>query len=454
MNIRQQIPRGSDTHSSVSIAADRAVEYPARHSVSDRNSASEKKPNVIDLWVANKLLLVLNQPVIRLMLWDGTTIPEHPGDYVATIIFHDRAALFRSLWHPELYWGDLYASGRVEVEGDLCRLLQLVYRSLRKENSPSLLRKIQTLTGHRKIFNTPGRAEDNIHHHYDIGNDFYRLWLDQAAMQYTCAYYPDPNMGLEDAQIAKMRHVCQKLQLKPGETVVEAGCGWGGFALYMAKHHDVRVKAFNISKEQINHAREMAYAQGLNDRVEFVLGDYRNISGKFDAFVSVGMLEHVGPGHYPVLGHVIKNCLKPNGRGLIHSIGRNRTQPINPWIERRIFPGAYPPTLREMMAIFETSNMSVTDVENLRLHYAKTLDAWWQRYEQNVDQVESMMDEQFVRSWRLYLAGSSAAFHSGQLQLFQVLFTPQDNNRLPWSRQHLYDPDEEGNTSHPATKHA
>lgn len=439
MNILKQTPGGSERHSSASIAKHRPGKFPGHQSDATITLTLGRDPNSIDFWAANKLLLTLNQPGIRLTLWDGTSLPKTISRPVATIHYRDRAALYRSLWHPELYWGDLYADGRVEVEGDLCELLQLVYRGMREASGPPRLGYLRKLRERRKVFNTRSRAADNIHHHYDIGNDFYRLWLDHAAMQYTCAYYPEPGMSLEDAQIAKMRHVCRKLQLKPGDTVVEAGCGWGGFALYMAKHHDVSVKAYNISREQVNHAREMAKAEGLSDRVEFVMGDYRNIRGQFDVFASIGMLEHVGPHHYQVLGQVIKNCLKPDGRGLIHSIGRNHAQPINPWIERRIFPGAYPPTLREMMDIFETSQMSVTDVENLRLHYATTLDAWWQRYEQSIEQVKSMMDERFARAWGLYLAGSSAAFKVGQLQLFQVLFTHQDNNKLPWSRQHIYE---------------
>lgn len=445
MHNLEQIPSGSERHSSVSIATDRPANNPDHQSALDGSFISHKSPNAIDLWVAKKLLRILNQSEISLTLWDGTNVPENAADPVATIIYRDRSALYQSLWHPELYWGDLYASGRVEVAGDLCKLLQLVYRGMRKQNISQR---------HQQVFNTRGRAADNIHHHYDIGNDFYRLWLDHAAMQYTCAYYPEPDMELEDAQTAKMNHVCRKLQLKPGDTVVEAGCGWGGFALHMARQHDVTVKAYNISSEQVRYAREAAKVEGLSDRVEFVMGDYRNIQGQFDVFVSVGMLEHVGPRHYPVLGQIIKNGLKPGGRGLIHTIGRDRAQAINPWIERRIFPGAYPPTLREMMDIFEAAEMSVIDVENLRLHYAKTLDAWWQRFEQNIEQVESMMDEQFARTWRLYLAGSSAAFKAGQLQLFQVLFTDRNNNDLAWSRQHLYNRHKQDRTPHQATKHA
>jgi len=392
----------------------------------------------LDKLVAQTLLKVIGQPAIRITLWDGGSIPPSVDKPLATLYFRDRGSLYLTLLKPELYWGDLYSEGRVEVVGDLVELLTAVYRGLQRADNHNWLVRLNKSLGHRKIRNTFRKAADNIHHHYDIGNDFYRLWLDKVAMQYTCAYYPDPAMTLEEAQIAKMSHVCRKLQLKAGDRVVETGCGWGGFALYMARHHGVTVKAYNISREQVNHARKAAESQSLADRVEFVLDDYRNIRGEFDAFVSIGMLEHVGPNYYPALGQVINSCLKPGGRGLIHSIGRNNPKPINAWIERRIFPGAYPPTLREMMDIFETSRFSVLDVENLRMHYALTLEAWLQRYEQHAFQVEKMMDEQFVRTWRLYLAGSRAGFISGSLQLFQVLFAREDDNDIPWSRAHQY----------------
>jgi cyclopropane-fatty-acyl-phospholipid synthase len=198
------------------------------------------------------------------------------------------------------------------------------------------------------------------------------------------------------------------------------------------------VTAYNISKEQVAYAHQRAEQEGFADRVHYVLDDYRNIDGKFDKFVSVGMLEHVGVGDYSTLGAVIDRCLKPEGRGLIHTIGRNRPAPMNAWIERRIFPGAYPPSLKEMMAIFEPNRLSILDVENLRLHYAKTLEHWLERYGVHEDEVREMMDEEFVRAWRLYLAGSIAAFRVGELQLFQVVFARSRNNELPWSRAHLY----------------
>jgi cyclopropane-fatty-acyl-phospholipid synthase len=255
---------------------------------------------------------------------------------------------------------------------------------------------------------------------------------------YTCAYFAEPSFSLEQAQIAKMHHVCRKLQLRPGMQVIEAGCGWGSLALHMAQHYGARVRAFNISREQIEHARRQAGELGVGDQVEFIEDDWRNITGKCDAFVSVGMLEHVGRENYRLLGDVIQGCLSAKGFGLVHSIGQNDSRPLNPWIEQRIFPGAYPPTLGEMMEIFVPHRFSILDVENLRQHYAETLRHWLTRFESHAGQIEQTFDERFLRAWRFYLTGSMAAFAVGSLQLFQVLFTRRSNNNLPRSRQFIY----------------
>jgi cyclopropane-fatty-acyl-phospholipid synthase len=438
MKVRQHPFNGPDNRGSGGFLDDGFTTQHSEVSAAHIPPAVTGSVNSLDRLAAQVLLQFIGQPAIRFVLWDGSMVSLGVDDPVATLYFRDRASLYLTILRPELYWGDLYTAGRVEVGGDLVELLDAVYRGLQRVNQRSRLNRLYKTLGQRKIRNTYRRAADNIHHHYDIGNDFYRLWLDKEAMQYTCAYYPDPAMTLEEAQIAKLSHVCRKLQLQPGDRVVEAGGGWGGLALYMAKNHGVTVRSYNISREQVSYARDKAEREGLTGRVEYVLDDYRNISGEYDVFVSVGMLEHVGTAYYPALGNVINRCLKPTGRGLIHSIGRNRPWPMNAWIERRIFPGAYPPTLREMMHIFETNQLSVLDVENLRMHYALTLRDWSQRYEQHAGEVEEMMDERFVRTWRLYLAGSQAAFISGQLQLFQLVFAREEDNDIPWSRAHQY----------------
>jgi len=373
---------------------------------------------------------------LRLELWDGSAAGHPRGPGVIGLRLRDRGALWGMLLDPELRFGDLYSAGRIKVEGDLVRLIEEVNR-----RPPGTAWRRQ---GRRMLAQVLRAAPDleqsrrNIHHHYDIGNAFYRLWLDRQALQYTCAYYADPDMTLEQAQQAKLHHVCRKAWLKPGEQVIEAGFGWGGLALFMAREYGVRVRAFNISREQVTYAREWARREDLAGRVEFVEDDYRNASGQYDAFISVGMLEHVGPGNYRELGRVIDRCLKPDGRGLIHSIGRDRVQALNPWIARRIFPGAYPPTLREMTDILEPAGLSVLDVENLRLHYARTLRGWLDNYEANLEQVRGMFDDTFVRAWRLYLSGSIAAFTTGTLQLFQLVFARGGRNAIPWTRAHQY----------------
>jgi cyclopropane-fatty-acyl-phospholipid synthase len=353
------------------------------------------------------------------------------------VYIRDPGVLRRLALHPELYFGDDYTAARIEVEGHIVEFFEVMYRSMARAPKPGLLRRALHRWLNRPRRNTLDSARENIHHHYDLGNDFYKLWLD-SEMLYTCAYFSSASMSLEQAQVAKMDHVCRKLELKPGQTVVEAGCGWGALARHMAKHYGVNVKAYNISHQQIVHAHARAKAEGLDGRIEYIEDDYRNIRGQYDAFVSVGMLEHVGVENYPALGAVVKSSLKESGRGLIHSIGRNHPGQMSAWIERRIFPGAHPPTLSEMMQIIEPHNFSLLDVENLRMHYGRTLAHWLERFEANTDKIEAMTDRSFVRAWRLYLAGSMASFTAGDLQLFQIVFAPGNNNSVPWTRWRLY----------------
>jgi cyclopropane-fatty-acyl-phospholipid synthase len=391
----------------------------------------------IDSWLLTRLRAVLGDPPVEFAVRDRAMVGPAEVPAVARVTFASRRSLMAILPDPPLRFGDAYSEGSVAIDGDLVSLLETVYRSgVAAGKSDSFLRKARGVL-RRPNPNTLTGSRDNIHHHYDIGNEFYALWLG-STMAYTCAYYPTPAAGLEEAQVAKMDHVCRKLRLRSGETVVEAGCGWGTLALHMARNYGVRVRAFNISREQVAYARARAQREGLSGQVEYVLEDYRNISGHYDAFVSVGMLEHVGVANYAQLGEVARRALNGRGRGLIHTIGRNHPAPLQPWIEKRIFPGAYPPSLSQMMGIFEPWNLSVLDVENLRLHYAQTLRDWLVLYEEAVERVRKMFDERFVRMWRLYLAGSVAAFTTGTLQLFQVVFAPGESNDVPMTRAHLY----------------
>jgi cyclopropane-fatty-acyl-phospholipid synthase len=393
--------------------------------------------SALDGWLLSRLLAHLGSPPVEFAVRDSARVVGGAEAPQVRVTFANRATLLSVMVDPAMRFGDAYSEGRVTIEGDLVSLLESIYRAGATATPRASLLRRAIARLHRPHINTLAGSRDNIHHHYDIGNEFYALWLGRT-MAYTCAYYPTADATLDAAQVAKMDHVCRKLRLRTGERVVEAGCGWGTLALHMARNYGVRVRAFNISHEQVAYAREQAARLGLSGSVEYVEDDYRSIEGQYDAFVSVGMLEHVGLRNYPTLGHIAARCLGGRGRGLIHSIGRNYPAPLQPWIEKRIFPGAYPPSLGEMSRIFEPWDLSVLDVENLRLHYAQTLRHWLALYEAASERVRGMFDEKFVRMWRLYLAGSVAAFTTGTLQLFQVVFAPRENNDIPWTRAHLY----------------
>jgi cyclopropane-fatty-acyl-phospholipid synthase len=392
----------------------------------------------LDRLLATRLAKAVGSPAVAFALWDGADVytPADGTDAVGRITFLDRGALISSISSPELGFGDCYSAGRIDIEGDLIAVLFRAFGAMAR-GGPTV--------GKRSLFgrlpkpqvNSRDGSRKHIYHHYDLGNEFYRLWLDDN-MVYTCAYYRGREATLEEAQLEKMHHVCRKVRLEPGMDVVEAGCGWGSLALHMAEHYGVRVKAFNISRRQIEYAREQAEARGLADRVEFIEDDYRNISGMYDAFASVGMLEHVGKDNYKTLGDVIHRSLKHGGLGIIHSVGRSVSAPPNAWLEQRIFPGSYPPSLREMLSIFEPHEFSILDVENLRIHYAETLKEWLRRFDEHVDEIARMYDESFVRAWRLYLGGCSAAFLASTIQLYQVVIAHPDDNRIPMTRGHLY----------------
>ena len=389
----------------------------------------------MDRQLLRALRSLLGPIPVALVLRDEEDLPDNQPSVVGKVRIPDRSTLLSMVVNPEVGFGDAYSEGKIEMEGDLVRSLELVNASSPRVRNWSWRLLSKWLDWAQS--NTPRGSRSNIRRHYDLSNDFYRLWLDER-MVYTCAYFPRPDLSLERAQEEKLDLVCRKLGLRSGETVVEVGCGWGALAIYMAQHYRVRVKAFNISHEQIEWAREWAREAGVSSQVEFVEDDYRNVSGHFDVFVSVGMLEHVGRENYSELGRVIHRTIGDTGRGFLHYIGRNRSQPFSVWIRRRIFPGAYAPSLRESLQVVESQNYSVLDIENLRLHYAKTLEHWLARFDASFDTVVRQNGLDFARMWRLYLAGSIAAFRAGNLQLFQVLFAGNRCQSIPWTREHIY----------------
>src|SRR5216684_1935516 len=327
----------------------------------------------IDEWLLEKIYRSAGQPLVRLGLRDSAEVSPKDALPVANIVIQDRKTLLCLLLDPEAEFGDAYSQGRITLAGDLVFALVILYRSMLEIEHHSWCAKLISKCMEYVQRNSLRGSRRNIQQHYDLKTDFYRLWLDPQLV-YTCAYFPSAAATLEEAQIAKLDYVCRKLQLRAGECVVDAGCGWGALALYMAQHYGVTVWAFNISHEQVLWARWHARQLGLSQQVEFVEDDYRNISGKCDAFVSVGMLEHVGLEHYKELGSVIHRSLTKSGRGLLHFIGRNKPCPFSTWTRKRIFPGAYAPTLRQALGMFEPLDFSVLAVANLRLHYAKTLE--------------------------------------------------------------------------------
>ncbi|HEY5603263.1 MAG TPA: cyclopropane-fatty-acyl-phospholipid synthase family protein [Gammaproteobacteria bacterium] len=404
-------------------------------------------------WLMRKVLRNLGDPPIFVTFPDATSIYTTESKPGYGMVFRNRRALWRFITNPKLSFGEEYSAGDLQIEGELVDFISTVYLYWPKLHNRSGLGKALTRALGQQRNNSLARARTNIYHHYDVGNDFYKLWLGKNLV-YTCAYYPDPAATLEQAQFAKMDYVCRKLRLQPGETVVEAGCGWGALALHMAKYFGVKVKAYNVSHQQIVAANTRVEQMGLRDQVEFIEDDYRNIAGTYDVFVAVGMLEHVGTACYRQLSEVIDRSLTGQGRGLLHSISQVEAEPMNPWLVKHIFPGGYTPTLREMMEVFEPRGFDILDVENLRLHYAQTLLHWLQRFESHKEKICRMYDENFYRTWQLYLAGSRANFLNGDVGLFQVLFSRPGNNSLPLTRAHLYSGDANINRDAQAWKHA
>ena len=396
--------------------------------------------NEFDRMAAYWVMTLVGNPRITVRLWDGNEFYFADGTPVGVMEFHDRKALLNLAFSQSIGFGDGYSDGKIEIHADILDFLREIARAIssRPNQNYYVSKFLSVLRAVRG--NTLSRSRNNVHHHYDLGNDFYKLWLDERLV-YTCAYYEDSSATLAEAQVAKLDHVCRKLELQPEQDVIEAGCGWGALAMHMAEHYGVNVKAYNNSHEQVSLARERAAARGLATQVEFVEADYRTISEKCDVFVSVGMLEHVGLKNFHGLGKIIDSCLKPTGRGLIHSIGRSHPKPTDAWISKRIFPGGHIPSLGEITAVFEPHKFSILDVENLRLHYAKTCAEWLHNFDAVSDEVSEMYSEEFVRAWRLYLAGSSTAFESGTLQLYQVVFAPHGNNNVPWNRKFQYAPE-------------
>jgi cyclopropane-fatty-acyl-phospholipid synthase len=358
-----------------------------------------------------------------------------------TIRFADTKAVRALLADPELQFGELFMDGRLIVEeGSIYDFLQLMLQDSRGElhDLPLAgLRRLWTLLRKRARANDSNRAKRNVAHHYDLDGRLYALFLD-ADRQYSCAYFETPDQTLDEAQLAKKRHIAAKLCIEPGMSVLDIGSGWGGLAIYLAKAVKAgAVKGITLSEEQLGIARQRTEMQGLSERLTFALEDYRVTQGTFDRIVSVGMFEHVGVKNYDDYFMACRRLLKDDGVMLLHTIGRSGVPaPTNPWITRYIFPGGHLPTLSEMVPAIERSGLIVTDIEVLRLHYALTLRAWRERFLARREEAKSLYDERFCRMWECYLAASEAAFRFEDLVVFQIQLAKR-NDGLPMTRSYI-----------------
>jgi cyclopropane-fatty-acyl-phospholipid synthase len=346
-----------------------------------------------------------------------------PGPQV-TMRLTDRSLYHKLFLNPELHAGEAYMDGRLSFEDstlrDFLTLFSLNRGSLASYPLQSVLKRISRNVKRFQQANPVGQAQKNVAHHYDLGNDFYRLFLDEG-MQYSCAYFLHDDDTLEEAQQNKLRLIASKLRLEPGLRILDIGSGWGDLALYLAAMEDVDVTGVTLSKEQHALSNEKAEAAGLSHRVRFELRDYRHVESTFDRIVSVGMFEHVGVQHYAEFFAKINALLHDDGLMVLHSIGKmSPPGTASPWLRKYIFPGAYSPALSEVFPIVEQASLWVTDLEFLRLHYAKTLAHWHARFEQNRDVVAKMYDERFCRMWEFYLVSAEMMFRTGSQLVFHM----------------------------------
>ena len=364
-----------------------------------------------------------------------------PGPEV-TMVLSDPSLYRKLFFNPELHAGEAYMDGRLRFEDsslrDFLTLFSMNRLSLGSYPLQKALKRVSRGLKRFQQLNPVGKAQQNIAHHYDLGNDFYRLFLDEG-MQYSCAYFLDDEESLEQAQQNKLRLLAAKLDLKPGLRILDIGSGWGDLALYLGSMADVDVTGVTLSKEQHALANEKARAMGLNDRVRFELLDYRKVEDRFDRIVSVGMFEHVGVHHYDEFFAKVNALLEDGGLMVLHSIGHmSPPGTASPWLRKYIFPGAYSPALSEVFTSVEQASLWVTDVEVLRLHYAKTLNHWWRRFEANRDKVAAMYDERFCRMWEFYLVSAEMMFLTGSQMVFHMQLARQ-RDAAPIVRDYITD---------------
>jgi cyclopropane-fatty-acyl-phospholipid synthase len=353
------------------------------------------------------------------------TFGDGSGPFAA-VRFTSAKAQRSVLLDPELKLGEAYMDGTLVVEqGSIADVLALLLQQHAKGAADWTLPPRLTRYLFRRLqqFNPRSRSRRNVAHHYDLDGRLYSLFLD-GDQQYSCGYFEAPDQSLDDAQLAKKRHLAAKLRLKPGASVLDIGCGWGGLALYLAEIADAHVTGITLSREQYQHAQRRAAERRRTEDAVFRLADYRDVEGRFDRIVSVGMFEHVGVSFYDAFFRKCGGLLADDGVMLLHAIGRCSPPSItNPWIAKYIFPGGYIPALSEVVPAIERAQLVVSDIEILQLHYAETLKAWRERFLAHRDEVMRLYDQRFVRMWEFYLAASEMAFREGDMMVFQIQMT-------------------------------
>jgi cyclopropane-fatty-acyl-phospholipid synthase len=378
---------------------------------------------------------------LRVTTAGGTSfaLGDGSGKPVA-IRFRSHAAERGILLDPEMKFGEAYVDGSVVVEeGSIADVLAVIFRQ-RRDGRPPLFARPQWFIRYlyRRLlqFNPPPRARRNVAHHYDLDGQIYSLFLD-ADKQYSCAYFETPELSLDDAQLAKRRHLAAKLLLAPEHRVLDIGSGWGGLGLYLAEIGGARVTGVTLSEEQLGASRARAAEKGLADRCAFRMQDYRDIAGRFDRIVSVGMFEHVGVGFYDVFFRKCADLVADDGVILLHSIGRTEGPNVtNPFIAKYIFPGGYIPALSEVLPAVERAGLLVTDIEILRMHYAETLQAWRERFLAHREEVERVYDQRFLRMWEFYLAASEMSFRHAGMMVFQLQLAKREGV-VPVTRDYI-----------------
>ena len=395
---------------------------------------------------------------LNVVMPGGTTHGFGPGNGPElTVHVADGRTAFAIARNPRLGFGEAYMDGRITIDdGDILDLMRLVVGSNRWEEKGAGRKALNKgKQKWRALFrrNEAKSSRKNVAHHYDVGNDLYRLFLDDD-MQYSCAYFTDPGNSLEQAQADKKAHIAAKLNLKPGQRVLDIGCGWGGTALYLNRVADVDVLGVTLSEEQLKVARQRAVDAGVSDRVKFELIDYRSLTGTFDRIVSIGMFEHVGAKHFDEFFATCRSLLTDVGVMLLHTIGKyGKAAAPDPFTDKYIFPGYHLPSISQLSAATEKMKFIISDIEILRVHYAYTLDHWLRRTQKARATIIDLYDERFYRMWEFYLAGGVVAFENGSMCNFQVQYV-RDRNAVPITRDYMIEAEQRYRAMDAATRPA